>query len=219
MSKAKSSSESKELVVLVHGLWMTGVEMAWMALGLSSYGFKTKTFFYSTLISTPEQNAIRLAKFIESLDVDRVHLVAHSMGGIVLSHLLDQFTTLPEGRVVFLGSPVQGSEVAKQVHSHTLLRPLLGQSARNGLLGDVPAWRSHRDLGVIAGSDGFLGVGSLMGGMVGAHDGTVAVTETEVPEAKDSLVLDVGHFDMLFSAEVTRQVASFLKQGQFVHQN
>jgi len=131
-SRAARVGEPKEQVVLVHGIWMTGLEMAWMGLRLSSKGFSTRTFFYSTLISTPEQNAIRLAKFIEALEVDRVHLVAHSMGGIVLLHLFEQFSSLPPGRVVFLGSPVQGSAVAKQISRHSFLRPLLGQSTERG---------------------------------------------------------------------------------------
>lgn len=212
-----SVEESKVPVVLVHGIWMTGLEMAWMGLKLASQGFSTKTFFYSTLVSTPEQNAVLLARFVENLGVDKVHFVAHSMGGIVLLHLFEQFTSLPPGRVILLGSPVQGSGVAKQISRHSFLKPLLGQSTERGLLGDAPNWLAHRELGVIAGTEGLLGIGQLVGGLDGAHDGTVAVSETEVPEAKDTLLLEVGHFDMLFSSEVSQQVAHFLTKGQFLH--
>jgi len=144
--------------------------------------------------------------------------VAHSMGGIVLLHLFEQAIDLPPGRVVLLGSPVQGSGVARQLSMHSLLRPLLGKSTERGLLGNVPSWDSERELGVIAGSKGLLGIGQVTGGLAGAHDGTVSVSETHIPRATDSLVLEVGHFDMLFSAEVTKQVGDFLEKGRFLHQ-
>ncbi len=203
-------------MVLVHGIWMTGLEMTMLSRRLRQHGFTTRRFYYPSLRCSPAENADNLYRYLKSQDADRVHLVAHSLGGIVLLHLFEQFSSLPPGRVVLLGSPAQGSAVARQINRHSFLRPLLGQCTERGLLGDVPDWRAQRDLGVIAGSAGVLGIGRFVGGLSGAHDGTVAVSETEVSEAKDTMVLDVGHFDMLFSAEVSRQAAHFLKKGQFL---
>ena len=98
------------------------------------------------------------------LRAERLHLVAHSLGGIVLHHLFRQFPDLPPGRVVLLGSPVRGSGVARRMAVSPFLRPLLGSNREEGLLGDVPPWPPNRELGVIAGNRG-LGVGRLIGGL------------------------------------------------------
>ena len=49
------------------------------------------------------------------------------------------------------------------------------------------------------------------------HDGTVAVVETYLPNAKDHIILPFSHFGMLLSEEVARQTHHFLKLGRFDH--
>jgi hypothetical protein len=46
-------------------------------------------------------------------------------------------------------------------------------------------------------------------------DGTVLVEETDLPGATAQLRLPVSHTGLLFSAEVARQVAAFLRNGRF----
>ena len=77
-------------------------------------------------------------------------------------------------------------------------------------------WAGGRELGVIAG-DRAAGMGRLLGAMEEPSDGTVAVSETELPGATDSLRLHVSHSGMVFSREVARQVAAFLRAGRFDH--
>ena len=49
----------------------------------------------------------------------------------------------------------------------------------------------------------------------GDHDGTVLVAETQLPGAKDHIVLHTSHTAMLFSTEVARQIVTFLREGKF----
>jgi pimeloyl-ACP methyl ester carboxylesterase len=203
-----------ELVVLVHGIWMTGLEMGLLAWRLRQNGFATRRFFYPSLRSTPAENADRLYCFLKQQQAGTVHLVAHSLGGIVLMHLFDRHADLPPGRLVIMGSPVQGSGVARRMDSNHLMSLLLGNSRERGLLGDVPEWRGNRDLGVIAGTDG-LGIGSLVGGLSGESDGAVATAETEVSAAVDSCLIAVSHMGMVISSEVAREVIKFLRTGRF----
>jgi hypothetical protein len=47
------------------------------------------------------------------------------------------------------------------------------------------------------------------------NDGTVWLDETDLPGATDHLRVHVSHTGMVYSAEVARQVAAFLKDGRF----
>ncbi len=203
-----------ELVVLVHGIWMTGLEMWLLAWRLRQNGYTTRRFFYPSLRFTPAENADCLYRFLMRQQAGTIHLVAHSLGGIVLMHLFDRHVDLPPGRLVIMGSPVQGSGVAHRMEKNHLMSVLLGNSKEHGLLGDVPDWRSARDLGVIAGTRGF-GIGSLFGGLSGPNDGTVATAETEVPAAADYSLIPVSHMGLVISSDVASEVVIFLRAGRF----
>jgi hypothetical protein len=89
-------------------------------------------------------------------------------------------------------------------------------SLEEGLLGGGPHWPGGRELGVIAGSLA-VGVGWFTPGLAKPNDGTVAVAETEVAEARDAITLRVSHSGLVFSAAVARQVIQFLATGRFNH--
>ncbi len=201
-------------MVLVHGIWMTGLEMRWLGGRLADCGFEPHYFHYPSLRVSPRYNARALADYVRRLQTPRVHLVAHSLGGILVLHLCDQFDDLPPGRVVLLGSPVRGSGVARVVEQSRVLHPLLGESMENGLDGRVPPWRGRRELGTIAGTRG-VGVGRVIGGLEGPNDGTVAVAETRLEGVDDAIELPVSHMEMLFSGEVAEAVCRFLRDGRF----
>ncbi len=137
--------QAQELVVLVHGIWMTGLEMGLLARRLVATGFVTRRFFYPSLRNSPAENARRLDRYLQRLQAERIHLVAHSLGGILLLHLFDNYTNLPEGRVVLMGSPVLGSRVAQRLDAIPGLRLLLGRSGVSGLLGDAQARNNNMD--------------------------------------------------------------------------
>ena len=62
-----------------------------------------------------------------------------------------------------------------------------------------------------------MGLGRLFADLEGEHDGTVLVSETQLPGAKDHIVLHTSHTAMLFSNEVARQAVTFLREGNFRH--
>ncbi len=202
-----------ETVVLIHGLWMTGVELLPLGRRLRRQGFATRLFHYAPTRDPPEAHAARLATFTERLGPGPVHWVAHSYGGLVALHCLASRRPLPPGRVLLIGSPVQGSAPARRLAGFVLARPIFGQALERGLLGGAPDRTGEREVGVIAGNRA-LGFGWLIAGFEGSHDGTVAVAETEVPGATDRIVLGHSHFGLVFSADVADAVASFLRTGR-----
>ncbi len=205
-----------EPVLLVHGIWMTGFELRLLGARIARCGFRPAYFRYPSLRASPADNAAALAVAIREMGAPRLHLVAHSLGGIVLLHLLVRYRDLPPGRVVLLGSPVAGSGVAGVIARRRWLRPLLGRSLEQGLLGGVPAWPGGREIGIVAGTRS-LGVGTFLGGLRGANDGTVSLDETRLAGAADACSVHTSHTGMLASPEVARQVCRFLARGGFDH--
>ena len=203
-----------DTVVLVHGVWMTGLEMSLLARRLRACGYDTVFFRYRSLLKPLAHNAARLADRVRQQAAPTVHLVGHSLGGLVVLQALQDHPDLINGRMVLLGSPVNGSVIAKRVHRNGFSRWLLGRSGRGALLGGGPRWQGRPPLGLIAGTHP-VGIGRLLGGFDGANDGTVALAETAIAGATSSMTVDKGHFGMLYSADVAQAVCTFLRQGAF----
>lgn len=202
------------VTVLVHGLWMQGVMMRAMGKMLESRGFRTHSVSYDFLRQTPAQNAVQLRDEIGWIGARKINLVGHSLGGIVILHLLHQFPDLEIDKIVLIGSPVRGSSVAKRVHESRLLRPLLGRSVVSGLLGGAPGFSGNRPLGIITGS-GRLGLSALLYPSGDDSDGVVRECETLIDNATDRVSLPLSHSTMIFSRQCTDYVARFLTRGRF----
>ena len=50
----------------------------------------------------------------------RVHLVGHSMGGVLILRALQADPGMPPGRVVLMGAPVRGSAVARRPRTRAM---------------------------------------------------------------------------------------------------
>jgi pimeloyl-ACP methyl ester carboxylesterase len=205
-----------ETVILVHGLYMNGVDMGLLCKRLENAGFNTERFSYHSLKNTPPENALALQSFVETLSAPVMHFVCHSLGGLVIRHLFHLYPGQRPGRVVTLGTPHTGSSAALRLCESSLTRWTLGKSTRAGLLGDVPHWRNTRELGVIAGTLR-LGFGMFIPGIPRPNDGTVAVAETMLDGMTDHITLPVSHFGMLLSKTVAGQTINFLRHGRFRH--
>jgi len=73
---------------------------------------------------------------------------------------------------------------------------------------------SDRDVGVVAGTTP-LGLGRIVTRFAGPNDGTVALSETQIPGAADHIAVPVNHTALVTSMLVAKQVDAFLRQGQF----
>jgi pimeloyl-ACP methyl ester carboxylesterase len=205
-----------QTIVLVHGLWMKGLEMTLLRRRLQARGYRVYQFSYHTVGRDLAANAERLNNYLnKQVEGETVHLVAHSLGGLVVRRLLHDFPLQRPGRVVTLGSPHQGSYVAQRASRSGLLRRLLGMSLP-ALLGEVPPWDARRELGSIAGTLS-VGLGWIFRGLPHPNDGTVAVAETRLEGARDHLLLRASHMALLFSRDAAFQVDYFLQQGEFLH--
>lgn len=199
-------------VLLLHGLWMRGFAMAMLHRRLREDGFRVHQFEYMSVAAPPEQAIARLRKRIRALGPAPVHVVGHSLGGI-LALLACRDDDLPTGRIVCLGSPLNGSGAARGLTHRWGGDMLLGRS-RELLEHGLDRWDGGREVGMIAGRQP-VGLGAFVGELGDEHDGTVGVAETRLPGLADHCVLETSHTGMLVSADVARQVAFFLRDGRF----
>jgi len=145
-----------------------------------------------------------------------VHMVAHSLGGIVTLRALQLRSDPRVQRIVMLGCPVAGSLSGRRLARNRAGRLLLGKSDRIWEAQSVNASPDSVDVGSIAGSVP-IGLGRLFGRIPQPNDGVVAVAETRVINAADDVVLPVNHTGLLLSSRVARQVCNFLRDARFVH--
>lgn len=206
----------REAVVFIHGLWMVGAEMSLLRRRVQKCGFEIHQFRYQSLRLTPRENAVALNAFLRRIKADVIHLVAHSLGGIVVLHLFDAHPDQKPGRVVMMGTPAKGSFVADQISQTSWLKPILGRSVEQGLLGNVPCWQGQRDLGIIAGIRSIgIGLFLTLGKLPKPNDGVVRLTDTQISGITDQLEVHHSHSGMLFARQVAQAVCQFLQQGRF----
>jgi len=207
-----------EALILLHGLWMPGPALGILRRRLQQDGFHVVPFAYPSVSASLHENVTRLDALARSLvGVERLHLVGHSLGGVIVLEFLRLIGDLPAGRAVLLGPPLRGSTAARTIAHWPLGRSILGRGMCEAVLDhQCGAWDGRRDVGVIAGSTG-LGLGRLFAHLEGEHDGTVLVDETRLDGICDHIVLPVTHTGMLASPRVEKQTAHFLREGRFAH--
>jgi pimeloyl-ACP methyl ester carboxylesterase len=203
-------------VILVHGLWQSGLELFVMRRRLQADGSLRAMFFsYPTIVGTMSNHVRRLIACARAHKAEQLHFVGHSLGGLVVLRALEITDDLPPGRAVLLGSPLQGSRTAQSLARLPFGRALLGGALTQECVEWSPReWSGRREVGVIAGSMGF-GVGRLLANLDTAHDGTVLVEETRLPGAKDHIVIAASHTGLLVSAQAAEQTRHFLERGVF----
>ena len=205
-------------VVYVHGLWLTGLEGRLLRgrlaqqLNADTYGFT-----YPSVRGTVSANAAALGQFLSTIRADRLHVIGHSLGGLVILKAFERSeeSFWPPGRLVLLGPPLQGSLTAQRVAALPFGRQILWNGVCEELLRpSLRKWKGRRELGVIAGNLS-VGLGRLVGRHDAPSDGTVFVSETELTGAYDRVVLRVSHTGLPFSPAVARQAAAFMRAGRF----
>lgn len=215
VSPARASGQ-RDLVVLVHGLWMSGIVFALLARRLRVCGFDVALFSYPSVTLTLDQNVRCLERFVASHPAPQTHFVGHSLGGLVVLSFLAGAPRASVGRVVLLGSPCNGCSAADQLSLTRSGRLLLGHALRQWRIEDGVAVTSRIQVGAIAGTHR-LGIGTLLVRLTAPNDGVVTIDETRISGLTDHITLPVTHSGMIVSGRVAQQVCSFLRSGTFSH--
>ena len=223
-----------DCVVLIHGLNRSDLSFVVMQKILQRHGYEVVVQSYPSteadLFVLAEQT---LPWAFDACEADTVHIVAHSMGAILVRIWLAQDRldvpvdqaglTGPAaqdrrvrlGRVVMLAPPNQGSEVVDVFGDMRFFSWLNGPASQQlGTDGVAPVLPQARyPLGVIAGS---RSVNPLFSALIpGRDDGAVSVAATALKGMTDHITLPVIHSFLMNNPLVLYQVLWFLRQGAF----
>jgi pimeloyl-ACP methyl ester carboxylesterase len=208
-------------VVLLHGLGRTGISMRAIAAALRKAGYPTLSPWYGLRRSMPEIVAFlqpRIAEFAAA-HPGPLHIVTHSLGGLVSRAFITAHRPANLGRVVMLAPPNGGSELADFVTAIGLDSLILGRvgghlrTARpedhEAELGSVDF-----DCGIIAGDRPLDPIiAPLL--LPAPNDGKVTVAATMIAGMRDHIVLPVQHTFMVQDAAVIAQIKAYLATGAF----
>jgi pimeloyl-ACP methyl ester carboxylesterase len=208
-----------ETVVLVHGLWVHGMAMALMRRRVAGYGYRVFSYSYPSMRLTLAENAERLGRYCRGIDARAIHLVGHSLGGLIILRALEQVSGYTPGRVVLTGTPYVECYTARCLARLPGGRTALGRSMPEWLQAPRPAYGDRHPIGVIAGTLP-LGLGRFVApDLPTPNDGVVNLEETRLPGMRDHIALNVCHSGMLVSRSVVHQICAFLRDGVFEHRD
>ena len=220
MVQSNTYAISNDCVVLLHGMGRTAFSMNSMESFLTERGFQVINQSYpSTSQSIEEISRNIVPKFISKCnkDVSKIHLVTHSLGGIISRHYL-QSNDLPVGsRIVMLSPPNKGSEIADRFQDSSWYRWLTGppgqQLTTDGSSLPNKLAAINYEVGVITGKNTLEPWFSRL--IPGEDDGKVSVESAKLAEMKDFLIVNHTHTFIMNSRDVMRQVLNFLNFGVF----
>jgi triacylglycerol lipase len=187
---------SQETVVLIHGLFATAGVLRPLRHAVERRGHATTTLTYAPGPGVAELSS-RLASLVSSLPSGaRLHLVGHSLGGLVCRHYAQLVGDVRVVQTISLASPFAGMKHASR---------LLFDGARD-LEADSPLLRALR-LGASEHPTPHLSV-------VAEHDHLVRPPLAHaLPGGEVRIVPGLGHNAMLFAPEVGRIVADRVDQA------
>ena len=180
-----------------------------MRRALKPVGAPVYLFGYASLRQTLEESAQSLHSYLNKLDVQKIDVIAHSMGGLLLLHYLSLGHDARVAKVVLMGTPLQGSAIARTSAQFALFKPLLGKN-REHLQRGVAQWSAPAETIMIAGTRS-IGVGRIFPkALIGPNDGTVAVAETRHSKLLAHYQIAESHASMLYSRAAVRIICEFL---------
>jgi pimeloyl-ACP methyl ester carboxylesterase len=195
--------DTRELVVLAHGLGRTPASMWWLARSLRARGYRVLNWGYPSHTQPVSRLGERLARDVAAAlgDAPAVHFVGHSLGTVLIRWVLAHDPPPRTGRVVMLAPPNRGARKADRVAPYVawLLPPLA--DLRTTALATARALAAPADVQV--------------GIIAGAHDRTVRVAETYLDGAAGHVLVPGGHTLIMLRRDVRRLVHGFLATGTF----
>lgn len=222
-AKLKEIREEKKLpemsghaVIMLHGIIRSSKSMSRMQTALTEAGFVPVPFDYPSTQANLDKCSGYLDKVLKSLEgVKEISFVTHSMGGLVVRNWLKDHEDQRVRRLVMLGTPNKGAEMADKLRDVKLFKLILGPAGQQLVSGDasdiaklpVPKFEFACIAGARGTADGYNPL------IPGDDDGTVAVKSSLLEGAADSELFPILHSFLPLNPEVIKSSVRFLKTG------
>jgi hypothetical protein len=215
-SQDDSWDERAESVVLLHGMGRTRASMVVLAWRFEKAGYSAHNFPYNERTANLDELSEGLHRFIrERVRTRTYHLVAHSLGNIIIRNGFK--TPYREGlkRIVMLAPPNRPARLARTLEDNPLYQWITGDSGQK--LADPSFYETLPvpavEFGVIAGKRGQ----SIS--FEEPNDGVVQVESTKLEGMSDWIVLDRTHTFIMNAEETFEYCRRFLETGSFSKTN
>ena len=192
-----------------------------MQTALEGSGFATLNQDYASrrkaLEALAEDIHPAIQRFADGID-GAVHFVGHSMGGLLARVYIARYQPKRLGRVVMLGTPNSGSEIADRLKNFGVYRAFFGPAGQQlGTQRDaaIEALFAPVDypVGIIAGDRSIYPITSAF--LPKPHDGRVSVENTRRDGMADHIVIRTSHPWLVRHSVAIAQTIAFLKAGKF----
>jgi pimeloyl-ACP methyl ester carboxylesterase len=216
-----SANATQDGVVLLHGISRTARSFRKMQTALEGCGFATLNQDYASrrkaLEALAEDIHPAIQRFADGID-GSVHFVGHSMGGLLARVYLARYRPKRLGRIVMLGTPNSGSEIADRLKNFGAYRAFFGPAGQQlGTQRDtaIDALFPPVDypVGIIAGDRSIYPITSAF--LPKPHDGRVSVANTKLESMADHVVVRTSHPWLVRNGETIAQTIAFLRDGRF----
>ncbi|MBR1284261.1 alpha/beta fold hydrolase [Bradyrhizobium sp. AUGA SZCCT0177] len=216
--------ENNDGVILLHGISRTALSFRKMQTALEAAGFATLNIDYPSRHHALEPLAEHIHPAVTHLAAGiagQLHFVGHSMGGLLARVYISRYRPQHLGRVVMLGTPNGGSEIADRLKNVSLYRAWFGPASeqlvtrRDAATGalfppvDYP-------VGIIAGNRSLDPTAALF--LQKPHDGPVSVENTKLDGMTDHIVIGTAHPWLPRNNAAIAQTIAFLRDGRFGRQ-
>jgi pimeloyl-ACP methyl ester carboxylesterase len=212
---------TRDGVVLLHGISRTSRSFRRMQAAIEGCGFATLNLDYPSRRKALEALADDIHPAIElfAAGIDgSIHFVGHSMGGLLTRAYLARYRPKRLGRVVMLGTPNGGSEIADRLKNVLPYRAWFGPAGqqlittRDATL-DAILPPVDYPVGIIAGDRSIYPISSVL--LPKPHDGRVPVENTRLDGMVDHVVIKASHPGLMRSNLAIDQTIAFLREGRF----
>jgi pimeloyl-ACP methyl ester carboxylesterase len=210
------AADSGKVVVVVHGIIRSSKSFSRMRVSLERDGYTVVGFDYPSTRVTIRDSAEYLRRVIGSLEqASEINFVVHSMGGLIVRTYLQQESDPRIRRMVMLGVPNHGANMANVVQNNPLFKLLFGPAGQQlikdpeGFIAQLPTPKF--EFAVIAGARGTADGWNPL--IAGDDDGTVEVANTRLPGAADFMTVCGMHSFLMDREDVIDATCGFLKTG------
>lgn len=224
-----STTEKKpdEVVILIHGMGRSKFSMIMLDRYLQRQGYETVSFFYSSTKYSIDELSAQFAEFLTKKSREtpgtKIHIVSHSLGGILTREALVKISEDEEhrtsneknnknrqiniGRIIMLAPPNKGSKAANFFSKiwpiPNILKPITElRNAEDSPINDVPIPEGI-DIGVIAGK----------------YDAKVTPEESHMDTENDHIIVNSAHTFIMNNRNVKIAIKNFLETGHFATKN
>jgi len=192
-----------------------------MQAALERCGFATLNQDYASrrkaLEALAEDIHPAIQRFADGID-GSVHFVGHSMGGLLARVYIARYRPTRLGRVVMLGTPNSGSEIADRLKHIGAYRAWFGPAGQQLVTqrdATIAAMFPPVDypVGIIAGN---RSVDPIMSAFLPKpHDGRVSVENTRLDGMADHIIVGTSHPWLIRNGRAIEQTITFVRDGSF----